>query len=277
MTRMSGLATVRVDAARFGAANRLVVYGAVGALAFTAVAVLGWRMLQDSLANGDGDGHGRSQSVPAGHSAVEPRDILQEESMKAELPVRQESSMPAKDEAIRVVSPLFRAQIASVHEAARTGTHPERLSPQIAPKPFDLAAWTADPQSYLAVVEPARVFQSLAGGAGVPMTVAATPPHLETPAQTPVVLRVRTAPLAPVTYTTFDGGIFENTLNSITVRADQDGFASVTYTPTAGVIADTNILASSPMAAMQVHFVVQVGGPARAPDDEAAASPVPHP
>lgn len=50
-------------------------------------------------------------------------------------------------------------QVASVVEAMKSGTHPERLSALVPPKVFDKAAYEADAKAYLSVVEPGRVWQ----------------------------------------------------------------------------------------------------------------------
>ena len=46
-----------------------------------------------------------------------------------------------------------------VAEAARSGTHPERLSPMIAPPAFDGDAYRRDPQAYLRDTMPGRAWQ----------------------------------------------------------------------------------------------------------------------
>ncbi len=68
--------------------------------------------------------------------------------------------------------PLIRkdanVHVASVVEAIETGKFPERLSPLVAPAPFDREAFQKDPASYLNIVEPGRVWQVAQPGAGVP-------------------------------------------------------------------------------------------------------------
>jgi hypothetical protein len=48
------------------------------------------------------------------------------------------------------------AQTSSVAEALRAESHPERLSPLVAPPRFDPVAYAKDPAPYLAVTEPGR-------------------------------------------------------------------------------------------------------------------------
>ncbi len=59
-------------------------------------------------------------------------------------------------------------QVKSVVEALKTGKHPERVSSLITPKPFDQAAYLADSNAYLNVVEPGRIWQVAQPGKGVP-------------------------------------------------------------------------------------------------------------
>ena len=149
-------------------------------------------------------------------------------------------------------------QAASVMQALQDGRHPERLSLMIPPKPFDPAAYARDPQAYLDVVEPGRVFQSAQPAAGVPRLapVGATAAQVHTGASTS--LRVRTAPGAPVSWVALDLGSFPNQLNAITVQADRDGVAEVAFTATPGASHTLQVLAGSPLASGQVRFVVDV-------------------
>jgi hypothetical protein len=145
-----------------------------------------------------------------------------------------------------------------VAEAARTGKFPERLSPMIAPGPFDPVAFTANPQAYLDVVEPGRVFQTAAPGTGVPVLEVKATASFAIPVGGSCTLAVVTAPYAPVSFVTLDLGEFPNSLTAITVQADADGHASTVYTASTGVIADVQVLAGSPLASGQVKFHVFV-------------------
>ncbi len=156
------------------------------------------------------------------------------------------------------VRPDTNANVASVAEAARTGKFPERLSPMIAPKPFNAAAFAANPQAYLDIVEPGRVFQTAAPGLDVPVLRSKANASFEIPTGSSCTLATITAPHAPVTFVTLDLGTFPNSLTAITVQANADGEASTVYTATGGVIADAHIMAGSPMASGQVKFHVFV-------------------
>lgn len=154
-------------------------------------------------------------------------------------------------------------QVASVVEAIETGRHPERLSALIAPAPFDAAAFRADPEAYLNVSEPGRVFQTAQPGPGVPRLAALVPRVADAEQGQPVTLRVQAVAAAPVTFTSFDLGAFENQLTSITVQADAEGVAEAVFTGTPGTYNAANILAASPMTAGQLRFIVNVLPPRR--------------
>jgi hypothetical protein len=156
------------------------------------------------------------------------------------------------------VRPDLNANVASVAEAARTGKYPERLSPLIAPKPFDPTAFAANPQAYLDIVEPGRVFQSAEPGVDVPVLSPQGTASYEIPVGGSCTLTVVTRPGYPTTFTALDLGTFQNSLTSITVQADAQGVASATYSASGGVIADAQILAGSPGASGQVKFHVFV-------------------
>ena len=143
-------------------------------------------------------------------------------------------------------------QAASVAEALATKTHPERLTPAILPAAFNRESYEKDPQTYINTIEP---------GQGVFPLRTLTPRLVEIEQGQSVPLRVRVQPGAPVTFTSFDLGQFENQLNSITVRADDRGIATARFTGSPGTINDVNILAASPLNSGQAKFVVNISLP----------------
>lgn len=150
-------------------------------------------------------------------------------------------------------------QAASVNEALKTRRNPERLSALISPKPFNLAEFNADPEKYCQIAEPGRCYQCAQPGKEIPAINAQTPRLSRIKQGESVKLTVKSAPLAPVSFTSFDLGTFaESKLNCVTVRADKDGVASVTFIATPGALNDCNILAGSPMASGQATFVVEI-------------------
>ncbi len=152
-------------------------------------------------------------------------------------------------------------QIASVKEAMRTKTHPERLSSLIIPAPFDAAAYRAGPEKYLNVVEPGRVWQAAQPGPGVKRLTSVSSEYEFIEQGQSVSLKVQAAPGAPVTFTSFDLGAFDNQLTSQTVKADETGLAKATFIGTGGTRGEVKILAASPLSSGQVQFLVQVDYP----------------
>lgn len=148
--------------------------------------------------------------------------------------------------------------VASVAEAFKTGKHPERLTSMISPEAFDKAAFEADPEAYLNVVEPGRVWQPAQPGPNVSRLQAVSPRYLEMVQGETVSLKTKAIPGAPVTFTSFDLGAFQNRLTSITVQADDTGTATARFTGTPGTYNDVNIVAASPLTSGQAKFVVNI-------------------
>jgi hypothetical protein len=159
------------------------------------------------------------------------------------------------------LDPDANPQVRSVIEALKTGEHPERLSAMLMPNPFDPAAFTADPQAYLNIAEPGRVFQTAQPGPGVRVLLRASPAYSRVKQGESTKLRVLAQPKAPVTFTSFDLGKFGNGLVTHTVQANEKGLAEVEFFGTPGTYSDVNILAGSPILTEQVKFVVFVEVP----------------
>lgn len=153
--------------------------------------------------------------------------------------------------------------VASVAEALETGKYPERLSVMIAPKPFNQAAFEADPKAYLNIVEPGRVWQPAQPGPDVTRLKRISDHYVEVQQGETITLKVKALPGAPVTFTSFDLGAFQNRLTSITVQANEDGDAAARFTGTPGTFNDVNILAASPMTSGQSDFRINVIPPLR--------------
>ncbi len=149
-------------------------------------------------------------------------------------------------------------QVAAVAAAIKEQRNPEQVSSLVRPRPFDPAAFQADPQKYLDTVEPGRVFAVLQPGADAPAIRRVSRRYQQINQGEVVAVQVAAPVGAPVTFTSFDAGQFENQLTSITVIADEDGVATARFSGTSGTISDVNILAGSPLAAGNVSFVVDV-------------------
>jgi hypothetical protein len=155
-------------------------------------------------------------------------------------------------------SPDLNPQVKFVADALRSQERAEQLSVAILPKPFDLAAYQADPNAYLNEIAPARVFQAAQPGPKVPQLQPVGGTHHQVKQGDSATLQVRALPGAPVTFTSFDMGEFENRLTSITVKASEEGVAQAKLKGTPGTYNWVNILAASPLSSGQVKFAVFV-------------------
>ena len=168
-------------------------------------------------------------------------------------------SPPAKAERYAVSLDDPSPHVQSVAEAYQTGEHPERLSPLVAPAPFDETAFRKDPQAYLNVIEPGRVYQVRKPGKGVPVLMAHEAELFHCVPMGEVRLAVQALSHAPVTFLTSNGGIFrESKLNSVTVQADAEGVASATFYANPGATHDCPVIVGSPMCAANVTLIVRV-------------------
>ncbi len=178
-------------------------------------------------------------------------------------PLRTKDAESAEDDpfGIGMIQPIpmnANAHTASLEEAFRAGKYPERWTVMVKPKPFDKAIFLENPQTYLNTIEPGRVYQTAQPAPGVPELKAVGPNYQRVYQGDFVTLTVKGAPKAPVTFTSFDTGAFENRLPSITVQSGDRGIASVKFYGTPGTVEDVNILAGSPEAWGQVKFLVVV-------------------
>jgi hypothetical protein len=185
------------------------------------------------------------------------------------LPQRRHETKPADDPAGTLEAPVA-AQVApmvrqlnanqrSAVEAVQTHSHHERLSPLMPPKPFDRAAWERDPQAYLDVVEPGRVFHTATSpGPDTPHLKAAETSHVSfTQPGAKVPLMVMGAPGSPVTFTAFGAGEFtENGMNSISVKADARGYARVEFKVPEHARQMLPVLVGSPMSVGNQRFLI---------------------
>jgi len=149
-------------------------------------------------------------------------------------------------------------QTKAVAEALRNKTNPERVSVAVVPKPFDLEAYKKNPTPYLKAVEPSRVYQAAQPGPKVPQLFPVGEAYHTIKQGESALLKVQALPGAPVTFTSFDMGAFENHLATITVQADDSGVAQAKLTGTPGTFNNVNILAASPLTSGQVKFTVFV-------------------
>jgi hypothetical protein len=161
------------------------------------------------------------------------------------------------DEALPI-PPDANPSVKSVVEAAKTGEHPERLTPLLKPKPFSLAAFEADPEGYCQLVVPGRVWQTATPGPAVKALQAKGVALLTAGRGEKVRLTIRGEPKAPTTFTSFETGEFPNRLTSITVRADENGEASTQFQIVPGTPDTVHVLVASPLCVGQVEFRIRV-------------------
>lgn len=167
------------------------------------------------------------------------------------------------------VKPDANEQVASVYKAVQnrerdTKSYAKAVSGLAKPDAFDKIKYANDEdyrQAYLSHPQPSRVFQTAPPGPGVPRLRRMTPPYRQVVQGETTQLKVRAIPGAPVTFTSFDLGRFENELTSITVEADAAGFAEVAFWGPPGTIDDANILIASPVTSGQVKLIVNITRP----------------
>ncbi|MEM6259382.1 MAG: hypothetical protein AAGI37_13945 [Planctomycetota bacterium] len=152
-------------------------------------------------------------------------------------------------------------QMLSAVEAVRRGSHPERLSTVVPPRPYDAERFVADEayrRDYMGTAEPGRVFATAQPGPGVQQLRRRAARYQEIVQGETVELAVWSEPGSPVTFNSFDLGRFENQLTVVTVLADDAGVARASFTAPPGTLNLCEILAGSPATTGQVHFTVRV-------------------
>ncbi len=114
--------------------------------------------------------------------------------------------------------------------------------------------YKSDKSKYLNRFAPFRVFSPAQPGEGIPVLVRVSNHDISVIQGEAVSLEVEGLPNMPVTFTSFDGGVFSNDLPSICVESDDKGRAKATFNCTPGVVASVKILAASPLATGIVEF-----------------------
>lgn len=160
------------------------------------------------------------------------------------------------------VDPSLNSQTKSVFEALQSKTTPERYSSFVIKETFDrdqfLSRGKEYSEEYAKIIEPGRVYTSAQPGEGVVAIHSLGKRfHRVTQGET-VVLKVRAAPLSPVTFSSPRLGTFESGLSSVTVVATEKGEASASFTATGGTIDEVQVLAASPVNSGQVKFTISV-------------------
>jgi hypothetical protein len=155
---------------------------------------------------------------------------------------------------------LVRAKLGEARSPTITEAALSRGSSLAPLRPFDLGEFQADPEAYLRKVEPARCFQTAqpTGTDDVRLGMVTGAQLSISPGET-VALKVKGVAFAPVTFTSFNGGTFdESKLGSVTVRANADGLAEAHFSVGPGIGGDVRIQAGSPLAVGAQVFAVRV-------------------
>lgn len=249
------------------AKTRITVASAVALVALLIAAVGLWH------GSPTGELQKAAQGQEAGQSSepmIEVGGVLRPASDVAPPPALSEA--PAESPALvagraKPVDAELNANTRSIKEAYVNRNHPERISILVEPAPFNKATFEADPQAYMDVIEPGRVFQPAQPGENVTPLKYLSDPRPGVALGGTIDLQVQVLPSAPVTFSSLDLGSFQNMLTSITVRANEQGVATVNFTASEGTVGDVNILCASPLTSGQGKFVVHVllpdepGGP----------------
>ena len=153
---------------------------------------------------------------------------------------------------------LFEAQRASVRSTADAPAPLGRVAGLAQAAPFDVRAWAQDPDAYLAVIEPSRIFQTARPGRGVPATQVDGPGWVQVAPGETITIRIRTAPDAPLSFLSNGLGAFANGLTAVTLRSDAQGLVEVPWTAIRGTTADVSVVAASPLATGQALLLITV-------------------
>jgi hypothetical protein len=164
------------------------------------------------------------------------------------------------------VEPDANPQVAAVFAAiqnreADPESYAKAVSPLAKADAFDREKYVEDRayrDAYLSTPQPSRVFDPAQPGKDVPRLCRISPAFQKVKQGQETKLRVRAIPGAPVTFTSFDLGRFDNQLTTITVQADANGVAEASFTGPPGTIEDVSILVASPVTSGQVRLVVHV-------------------
>lgn len=235
--------------------GRSVVFGGL-VLGGLAAAWLSWGVLFSS-------------NPVRGETSVAAADAVEAALAEAEEKIipRQDQQLPETTKqrrASREVQARWERQRESLRTPDPFGPRPGLLEK---PRDFDLESYEANPETYLSRAVFARAFETTERE----FVTESERSRQKSETLKPVgdtffelktgetaTLKVRTAPGAPVTFSSYDLGLFENNLNTITVPANRQGVAEAEYRATPGVYDDVRIIAASPVRLGQVEFDVLV-------------------
>lgn len=161
-----------------------------------------------------------------------------------------------------LVSPDASSQTKALVAIVQSGNDLSKLSAIGNVPSFDAGRYRSDSlyrTNYLETPVGARVFAPSQPGVDVLHIARSSPRRVRLVQGEAVRLRVKSVPRMPVTFTSFDLGRFrESKLTTVTVEADEDGFAVATFDSPPGTAGDVGVIAASPVATGQIRFLVTV-------------------
>lgn len=148
----------------------------------------------------------------------------------------------------------------SVLEAATdpTGELAYRLTPFVPAPKFNREEYLKNPDAYLNEVVPGRVFDVLPYSEDNPRIQRASDSHQTVLQGESVILRAETEPAMPVSFYSTRLGRFNGGLSTITVAANEDGIAEVSFETTGGMFGEAEIVATSPVRSGKLRYFVDV-------------------
>jgi hypothetical protein len=152
---------------------------------------------------------------------------------------------------------LYEAQRASVALLPGRTTALRNVSALSPAQPFDRNAWVEDPDAYLSVIEPGRIYQTETEHRMHQTRIQGATQRTVSQGATEDIVFV-TAPHAPLTVFSNGLGAFPNGLTCISLRSDDQGVVRVRWTAIPGTVGDVMLVASSPMAVGQAHLFLEV-------------------
>ena len=127
---------------------------------------------------------------------------------------------------------------------------------------FDVEKYRNDPKYRMAYLETpisARVFSPAQPGDGVDHIERVSPKSMRILQGEVVLLKVKTQPKMPVTFSSFNLGRFHGSqLTTTTVEADDKGVALAKFEAPTGTAGDVNVIAAGPTTTGQVKFLINV-------------------
>lgn len=167
-----------------------------------------------------------------------------------------------------VVSADATPQTKAFAEIVRSEKGLSRLSAIGDVETFDAGRYQKDAgyrKAYLSRPVGARVFAPAQPGSAVSHIKRTSPRYVRLIQGETAILKVKSVPSMPVTFSSFDLGRFQKSqLTTVTVEADEKGVATATFESPQGSAGDITVVAASPVATGQVRFLVNISLPTSA-------------